>query len=77
MLHVVTMSRWIHSSSQSRSQRCPSRIDYEPMPCYKYRPHSESEKSTYKLYYDKSIITDLTTHNNRPTQLYQTKLVKK
>jgi len=49
----------------------------QPMPCYKYEPQSESENSTYKLYYDKSIITNLTIHNNRPTQLYQTKLVKK
>ena len=47
------------------------------MPCYKYEPQSDSENSTYKPYYDKSVISDRTIHNNRPTQLYRTKLAKK
>ena len=48
----------------------------QPMPYYKYEPQSESGNSSYKLYYDKSIITYHAIHN-RPTQLYQTKLGKK
>ena len=47
------------------------------VPCYKHEPQSESETSSYKLYYDKCIITDRTIHNNRLTRLYQTKLAKK
>jgi hypothetical protein len=35
------------------------------MPYYKYEPQSILEKSKYKLYYDMSIITDRTNHNNR------------
>jgi hypothetical protein len=33
---------------------------------YKYEPQSVSEDSRYKSYYDRTIVTDRTTRNNRP-----------
>jgi hypothetical protein len=36
------------------------------MPYYKYEPQSVLENSSYELYYDRSIRTDRTIHNNRP-----------
>jgi hypothetical protein len=35
-----------------------------PVPYYKYEPQFMSENSNYKLYYDKSMVTDQTIHNN-------------
>ena len=36
------------------------------MPYYKYDPQSVLQNATYKLYYDRFIITDRTVHNNKP-----------
>jgi len=41
-----------------------------PMPYYKYEPHNQCcENCGYELYYDWSIITDWTNHNNRPNEV--------
>ena len=37
-----------------------------PMSYYKYDPQSELQNATYSMYYDRSIITDRTVHNNKP-----------
>jgi len=37
-----------------------------PVPYCKYEQQSVLEKLNYKLYYDRSNITDRTIHNNRP-----------
>jgi hypothetical protein len=36
------------------------------MPYYKYIPNTILENETIKLYWDRSLITDKTIHNNRP-----------
>jgi hypothetical protein len=36
-----------------------------PVPYFKYEPQSMLENSSYKLYYDMSIMTDQTIHYNR------------
>jgi hypothetical protein len=36
------------------------------MPYYKYIPNNILENETIKLYWDRSLITDKTVHNNRP-----------
>lgn len=35
-------------------------------PYYKYIPENVIENDQYKLYYDRTILTDRTVHNNRP-----------
>ena len=41
-----------------------------PIPCFKYEPQSMLENSNYKLYYDMSIMSDQTIHNNRQDTSY-------
>ena len=36
------------------------------MPYYKYQPETVLENATHKLYFDRAIFTDRTTHFNRP-----------
>jgi len=36
-----------------------------PMPYYKYEPQSVLENFSYKLYYNRTIMTDQTTQNSR------------
>jgi hypothetical protein len=36
------------------------------MPYYKYIPNTILENEIIKLYWDRSLITDTTIHNNRP-----------
>jgi hypothetical protein len=45
-------------------------------PYYKYDPQSVLENSNYKLYYDMSIITLRTIHNNRPDIVIVDKTIK-
>ena len=47
-----------------------------PMPCYKHEPQSVLENTSYKLYYDRSIISDLTIHSNRPDIVTLDKTIK-
>ncbi|KAG7301002.1 hypothetical protein JYU34_015366 [Plutella xylostella] len=37
-----------------------------PVPYYKYAPEVVLENNTHKLYFDRAILTDRTTHFNRP-----------
>jgi hypothetical protein len=37
-----------------------------PMPYYKFDPQSVLQNATYNTYYNRSIITDRTVHNNMP-----------
>lgn len=39
---------------------------HEITPYYKYHPQTVLENTTYKLYWDRSILTDKTVHHNRP-----------
>lgn len=41
-------------------------ISGPPTPYYKYQPEIVLENSSYKLYFDRAILTDKTTHFNRP-----------
>lgn len=45
-------------------------------PYYKYKPEPVLENAEYKLYYDRSIITDRTVHENRPDIVLQNKTSK-
>lgn len=43
------------------------KLTQEPYaPYYKYSPKSVLENQRYKMYYDRTIITDHTIYNNRP-----------
>jgi hypothetical protein len=46
------------------------------MPYYKYIPNTILENETFKLYWDRSLITDKTIHNNRPDITLVDKLSK-
>jgi hypothetical protein len=46
------------------------------MPYYKYIPNTILENETIKLYWDTSLITDKTIHNNRPDITLVDKLSK-
>jgi hypothetical protein len=43
-----------------------------PMSYYKYDTQSVLKNATYNMYYDRSIITDRTVHNNKPDTNYFT-----
>jgi hypothetical protein len=47
------------------------------IPYYKYTPHMILENERYKLYWDRTIITDTTTSNNRPDITLIGKIKKK
>lgn len=47
------------------------------LPYYKYTPKIILENTLYKLYFDRAILTDKTTHNNRPDITLVDKLNKK
>jgi hypothetical protein len=47
-----------------------------PVPCYKYEPQAVLQNSSYKLYYDRPIITDRTIHRNRPNTVMLDKTIK-
>jgi hypothetical protein len=46
------------------------------MPYYRYEPQSMLENSSYKLCYDRYVITDRTSHNNRPDVVVRDKTVR-
>ena len=46
------------------------------IPYYKYQPANVLESTNFKLYYDRSIITDRTIHNNRPDIVLKDQLTK-
>ena len=46
------------------------------MSCYKQEPQPRFENCSYKLYYDWSITTDRTAHNNRPVRVMLDKTIK-
>ena len=46
------------------------------MPHYKYETQSMLENLNHKLYYDRSIMTDLTTHNNTLNIVILDKIIK-
>lgn len=48
----------------------------EKLPYYKYIPKAVMESVDYKLYYDRTIITDKTIHNNRPDITFVNKKAK-
>ncbi|XP_052748311.1 uncharacterized protein LOC128200110 [Galleria mellonella] len=45
-------------------------------PYYKYTPQTVLESATYKLYFDRAILTDKTIHYNRPDIILQNKTNK-
>lgn len=47
------------------------------IPYYKYRPEPVLESSNFKLYFDRSVITDRVVQNNRPDIIFQDKQAKK
>ncbi|KAJ0173873.1 hypothetical protein K1T71_011022 [Dendrolimus kikuchii] len=49
------------------SKSLKHKLNKEPYtPYYKYKPPTVLENTTHKLYYDRTILTDHTVHNNRP-----------
>jgi hypothetical protein len=46
------------------------------MPYYKYIPNTILENETIRLYWDRSLITDKTIHNNRPDITLVNKVIK-
>ncbi|XP_028158192.1 uncharacterized protein LOC114351251 [Ostrinia furnacalis] len=48
-------------------------ITHKPTPYYKYEPEPVLENSQYRLYFDRAILTDRTTHYNRPDITLQDK----
>jgi hypothetical protein len=46
------------------------------IPYYKYTPHTILENERYKLYWDRTIITDRTVSNNRPDITWIDKIKK-
>jgi hypothetical protein len=47
-----------------------------PMPYYKYEPQSVLENFSYKLYYNRTIMDDWTTHNSRQDTVILDKNIK-
>jgi hypothetical protein len=47
-----------------------------PMPYYKYEPQSVLKNFSYKLYYNRTIITNRTTHNSRQGAVILDKSIK-
>ena len=48
----------------------------ETVPYYKYKPQSVIDTAEYKLYWDRTIITDRTVHHNRPDLTLHIKKLK-
>ena len=69
-------SRRLNPSSQSNSQHCPSRADYQIRTVHKYELQSVLQNSNHRLCNDMFILMDLTIHSNR-TDLRLTKPSKK
>jgi hypothetical protein len=46
------------------------------MPYYKYEPQSVLENPTYKLHFERSIITDGTAHNSKSDTVILDKTIK-
>jgi hypothetical protein len=79
---LCTSIKWLHPSSHSSSQRCPSELAIKCglpkkpiMQFYKYESQFVLENSTYKLHNDRSI-TDRTIHNNTEDIVIFNKTIK-
>jgi hypothetical protein len=68
---ALTQGDYTHRHNQGDSivhQELPIKCGLSkgpPMPYYRYEPQSVLEKSNYKVYYARTIITDRTVHHNR------------
>lgn len=67
------MGAIIHRTTAIKLKLVPENTD----PYYKYKPSSILENSHYKLYWDRTILTDRTVQHNRPDLLLWNKREKK